>query len=135
MVARVPWLRRFRYDESLLRAEDRALWCRTALSSRIDALEEVLYLIRVIPRAPSFLEDYRRGQADLRRVLMRYGPALAGPLPTARMFCASVLKSAAMTAASRLGGSQAIVRRRGRPATAAELARVDEALAAARPKA
>lgn len=132
MLARAAWLRRFPYDETLTRAEDRDLWCRTAGRSRIDAIRDVLYVIRLPVRREGFLRDYLRGQADLRRVLLRHGPALGGPLVTARLLGASVLKSAAMATLDRLGRADTLVYRRGRQLTAAEARRVEEALSSSR---
>lgn len=132
MMARAGWMRAFRYDEALTRAEDRDLWCRAGVGSRIDVIEEVLYLVHVRPRGPEFLSDYLAGQADLRRVLRRHGPRLAGPLVTARLVGASLAKSAVMVLADRVGASGAVVSRRGRRPTRAETARASEALRAVR---
>lgn len=132
MTARTGWLRALRYDEALPRAEDRDLWCR-ARGARIDVVPDVLYVIRILTRRRDFLADYLGGQADLRRVVRRHGVELAGPLATARVLGASVLKGGAMRGAVALGLEAALVRRRGRAPTEAEIARVREAFAAAQP--
>jgi glycosyltransferase involved in cell wall biosynthesis len=133
MAARVPWLRRYPYDETLTRAEDRDLWCRVGLSSRIDVLREVLYVVRVVPDDVCFRADYLRGQADYRRVLLRYGPRLAGWPRTCRQVCASVLKSGVMAVVPAGAARGAIVRRRARAPSSDELARIERAIAAGRP--
>lgn len=131
MMARASWLASFPYDETLTRAEDRDLWCRTE-GARIDVIDDVLYVVRVSPHRPGFRTDYLRGQSDLRRVLLRYGPALGGPVLTARLVGSSLLKSAAMSVALRSGFADRIMARRGRAPRAPELTRVEEALRVAR---
>jgi glycosyltransferase involved in cell wall biosynthesis len=130
MVARADWLRRYPYDSSLARAEDRDLWCRVAGTSRIDVIEDVLYVVHASATRATFLEDYLDGQADLRRVLVRYGRD--APARTARAVAASFAKSGVMILANRMGQAPRLVRRRGRAPTAAERMRVEEALSAAR---
>jgi glycosyltransferase involved in cell wall biosynthesis len=131
MMARAGWLGAHPYDETLTRAEDRDLWCRTR-GTRIDAIEDVLYVVRVLPHRRGFASDYVQGQADLRRVLLRYGPELGGWLVTARLVGSSLLKSATMRVVDLAGWTDVIVSRRGRAPTAKELVRVDEALATTR---
>jgi len=128
MMSRADWLGRFPYDPSLARAEDRDLWARVAGSARIDVLEEVLYVVYASASRPTFLSDYLEGQADLRRVLVRYGRHT--PLATVSRAATSLAKSALMRVADRLGQSARLVRRRGRPPTAAEITHVEEALSA-----
>jgi glycosyltransferase involved in cell wall biosynthesis len=128
MVARTEWLRRYPYDPSLARAEDRDLWCRVAGTSRIDVLEDVLYVVHASATRPTFMEDYLDGQADLRRVLVRYGRAT--PARTGRAVALSLAKSGIMIVANRIGFAPRLIRRRGRPPTDAERARVSEALSA-----
>ncbi|MBX3207371.1 MAG: glycosyltransferase family 2 protein [Labilithrix sp.] len=132
MVARAPWLRSYPYDASLTRAEDRDLWCRIGRTSRVDVVEQVLYVVRVLPDSPGFLDDYARGQSDLRRVVLRHGPRLVGMRRTARLLGASMLKQGVMTAAQHLRASSRLVLRRGRPPRPEERRRIDEALASAR---
>ena len=101
MLARAEWLRRYPYDATLARAEDRDLWCRAAGTSRIDVIGEVLYVVYASAKRPTFIEDYLVGQADLRRVLLRYG--WRSPVRTARAALASTVKSGLMVAADRVG--------------------------------
>lgn len=135
MVARTDWLARFPYDESLERAEDRDLWCRIDPMTRIDAIDDPLYVIRVLVERPGFLTDYLRGQAELRRVVLRYGPVFVDPLTLARILGSSTMKSAAMTVAHVARLSRRLVERRGRAPSAREIELLREAIAASRPQA
>jgi glycosyltransferase involved in cell wall biosynthesis len=132
MVARTAWLRAHPYDETLTRAEDRDLWCRVGLEARIDVLEDVLYVIRVLPTGAGFVADYLKGQADLRRVIRRHGPRLTGLPRTARMLSSSWLKSNIMRLAHACGASTTLVHRRGRRPTPTEVRRVEDALSSSR---
>lgn len=132
MAARTAWLRSYPYDATLTRAEDRDLWCRVGRSSRVDVVESVLYVIRVLPKRPGFIDDYAKGQRDLRRVIRRHGPRLVGRRETARLLGASRLKESVMIAADHLGASSRLVSRRGRALRPDEHRWIDEALASAR---
>jgi glycosyltransferase involved in cell wall biosynthesis len=132
MVARRSWLLAKPYDETLTRTEDRDLWCRTAGTGSFAVVEEPLYIVRLSPDAPRFLDDYRRGQRETRRLFARYGPVTVGAGETARLWLASYAKELVMRGAARVGAAQRIVRRRGRPPTPDERAMIDDALAAAR---
>lgn len=130
MLADTAWLREHPYDEGLTRAEDRDLWCRVGLQANVSVVEDVLYVVRVRPSEPGFFGDYLRGQSDLRRVIRRHGPALAGLPRTGELLARSMLKTAAMSAAWAAGHGRAIVLRRGRRPTDAERTRIAEALQA-----
>jgi glycosyltransferase involved in cell wall biosynthesis len=132
MLARTDWLRGLGYDESLTRAEDLDLWRRAGPTCRIDVVPEVLYVIRVLARRPGFLADYLAGQADLRALVRRHGPASAGLPTTARLIASSFAKSQVMRLATAAGAAPRLVRRRGRAPTLDEQARIAAALAAAR---
>lgn len=120
------------YDESLTRAEDRDLWCRTAFSARFGVVPEVLYVVRVSTREARFLTDYVEAQRQNRAIFVRHGPRLVGVARTARLVAASAAKSAVMRAAHGAGLSDRLVRRRGRPPTSEERLRIAEALASGR---
>ncbi len=128
MVARRSWLLANPYDESLTRAEDRELFCRTIRTARFAVVPEVLYVVRVRTHSKSFLADYRASHAQNRIIFRRYGPALVGRTQTIRNLAISYAKSVVMTAAVRLGGAERIVRRRGRAPRADELAMAREAI-------
>lgn len=130
LVAKTSWLRTVPYDETLTRAEDRDLWCRVVGRARIDVVPDVLYVVRVSTTEERFLGDYVRGQADLRRVVRRYGPETVGDVTTARLLGASLAKTAAMAVLHRAGLSARLVPRRGRPPTPRERERIAEALRA-----
>lgn len=130
MLARRTWLTAHPYDETLTRSEDRDLWCRTVESSTFQVLPEVLYVVRVSPRAGSFLPDYLLAQRQNREIVRRYGPRSIGMLRSARARMVSHAKGLAMSAAARTGFADKLVRRRGRPATLAERSMAEEALRA-----
>ena len=117
LLARTEWLRAQRYDESLHRAEDRDLWCRVGPAGRIGVVPELLYVVRIEPGRPAFLDDYRTGQRDLRRVILRHGPS-------AFLAAKSLAKEQIFRLGHAVGLGERLVRRRGRPITATESARV-----------
>lgn len=132
ILAKRSWHRANPYDESLTRAEDRDLWCRTASSTRFGVVPEVLYVVRVSTRDARFLRDYVDAHRQNRTILLRHGPRIVGISRTARLVLASAAKSVVMRGAYVAGLSSWIVRRRGRAPTDAERALVREALAAGR---
>jgi glycosyltransferase involved in cell wall biosynthesis len=130
MLARKPWLQANPYDESLLRAEDRDLWCRTATSS-FAVVEEPLYAIRVNAEASDFAAEYAYASRLNRELFLRYGPRSVGLVRTARAWLVSVAKTAMVRAAVGVGRAEQIVRRRGRAPTVSELEMVRETLRSA----
>ncbi len=130
MLARREWLRANPYDETLDRAEDRDLWCRTFGTSRFGAVREVLYVVRVVATG-DFLAKYRASQRQNRELTLRYGPAAVGRLATARQWLSAGAKSLVMTAAVNVGMAEHVVRRRGRAPTSAERDAIEVALRAA----
>lgn len=132
MLARRSWLLAHPYDESLTRAEDRDLWCRTAGASRFRVVASPLYVVRISIDDPRFLPDYLDGQRQNRTIVLRYGPSTFGYLRTLRTWMASHGKGIAMRAASRAGLAARIVARRGRTPSAHERRLVMEALECAR---
>lgn len=128
MLARTDWLRAHRYDETIHRAEDRDLWCRVGPEGRIGVVPELLYVVRVEPRRTAFVADYRRGQHDLRRVILRHGPGTIGPGPSAVLAAKSLVKEQIFRVGHAVGLGERLVRRRGRPITPAEAERVREIL-------
>lgn len=132
ILAKRSWHLANPYDETLTRAEDRDLWCRTASSTRFGVVPEVLYVVRVSPRDTHFLGDYLVAQRQNRAIFLRHGPRIVGIPRTARLVAASAAKSAIMRAAHATGLSTRIVHRRGRAPTDAERARVRETLESGR---
>jgi glycosyltransferase involved in cell wall biosynthesis len=131
IVARRSWHLRNRYDESLTRSEDRDLWVRTATTARFAIIDEPLYVMRVEVRRPGFVERYLKSQVQNRVILAKYGPASIGRRATFRLQAATFGKAAAMRVAHALRLASWLVRRRGRPPTAREMATIREALASA----
>lgn len=131
IVARRAWFAANPYDETLTRAEDRDLWCRTWRDTRFGAVPDVRYLVRVTARDPGFLRGYLDGQRQTRGLFLDRGPRVVGVPRTARIAFASLAKSVAMRGAHALGLAPWLVRRRGRPPTERELRAVAETLASA----
>jgi glycosyltransferase involved in cell wall biosynthesis len=119
------------YDEMLTRAEDRDLWCRTAATAQFALMPECLYVFRVDVEKRSFLASYLEAQRQNRLIFTKYGPSMVGPLATARLIALTHAKSLVMKGLMRAGLAERLVRRRGRPPTASELALAHEALATA----
>lgn len=132
ILAKRSWHLSNPYDEALTRAEDRDLWCRTAATTRFGVVPEVLYVVRVSTHDAHFLRDYLVAHRQNRRIFLRHGPRAVGVPRTARLVAASAAKSAIMRMAHAAGLSSRIVRRRGRPPTDAERAKIREALASSR---
>jgi glycosyltransferase involved in cell wall biosynthesis len=125
------WFEANPYDETLTRAEDRDLWCRTVKTSHFGVVPECLYVVRVDTDKQSFLASYVETQRQNRRIFAKYGPACVGRLGTARLALGAHARSLVMTAVMRGGLADRLVRRRGRPPTAQEIALAREALSAA----
>ena len=129
MLARRSWLLANPYDESLLRAEDRDLWCRTVGRSTFAVVPEPLYAIRVsITAERTFAREYRYAQRLNRVLFLRHGLRVVGLARTARAWTSSHVKAAVMQVAATLGQTRRLVRRRGRPPTEREHAMIVEAL-------
>jgi hypothetical protein len=131
VVGRRSWFEAHPYDETLTRAEDRDLWCRTIATTSFGVVPECLYVIRVDTRKPSFLAGYRESQRQNRRIFARYGPAVVGRLETTRLSLGALARSAVMTAVMRGRGADWLVRRRGRPPSEHDKQLAREALRAA----
>lgn len=128
MLARRRWLLDHPYDEGLMRAEDRDLWCRTAESSTFAVIEEPLYVVRVDLQSADFAGEYAYAHRLNRRLLLRYGPRAVGYPRTAYECLLSYAKSITVRMASRLGATTRIVQRRGRAPRSSELETIREAL-------
>lgn len=132
MLARRAWLSAYPYDEALTRAEDRDLWCRVGDRTKLVVVPEPLYVVRVVTRQEAFLSDYVESQRQNRLLFARYGPEAVGLWRTSRLWLESLAKAVVMRGAVRVGVADRIVRRRGRPPTAREVAQIAEALASGR---
>lgn len=131
ILGRREWFERHAYDETLTRAEDRDMWCRTATSTRFGVVPECLYVVRIDVSKPSFLASYVEAQRQNRAVFATYGPAIVGRIETTRLGVAAYAKSIVMRGLMRVGLAEHLVHRRGRPPTGRETAMAREALAAA----
>jgi hypothetical protein len=132
LIARREWLLANPYDETLTRAEDRDLWCRTVHRSRFAIVPEPLYVYRVMTNHPTFLRDYVESHRQNRILYRRYGPASVGWRRTAFAFASSLAKSSVMRLAVPFGMAERLVQRRGRLPTELERRMIEEALASAR---
>lgn len=128
IVARRRWLLDNPYDESLSRAEDRDLWCRTLRSSRFAVVRAPLYVVTASARTPEFLTDYLSAQRQNRSLYVRHGPTMVGVPRAARLWLSSHGKSWVMRAAVAFGVAERLVQRRGRAPTDAETRLIHEAL-------
>jgi glycosyltransferase involved in cell wall biosynthesis len=132
LVARRAWLAANPYDETLTRAEDRDLWCRTVQTSRFHVVPAPLYVVRTHERDASFVADYLASQEQNRELFVRYGRAAMGTRRAAVQWAASHAKGLVMRAAVQAHLARRLVRRRGRLPSEEEKTLVREALAAAR---
>jgi glycosyltransferase involved in cell wall biosynthesis len=127
------WFAANPYDETLTRAEDRDLWCRTAATARFAVVPECLYVVRVDVDKDSFARSYVETQSQNRRIFATYGPGMVGRFETSRLIALTYAKSLVMRGLIGARLADRLVRRRGRPPTASELALAYETLAAAAP--
>lgn len=132
LVGRREWFAKNPYDETLTRAEDRDLWCRTASKARFAVIPECLYVVRVDVDKESFARSYVESQRQNRLIFATYGPTMVGRRETSRLIVLAWAKSIVMSALLWAGLGDRLVRRRGRPPTADELAAAHEALAVGR---
>jgi hypothetical protein len=131
MLARRSWLEKYPYDETLTRAEDRDLWCRTVEDSEFAVIDEVLYAIRVDTTTSRFVRSYAESQRQNRALFLRYGPRTEGWPRTLRACAAAHGKTAIVHVATALGAARLLVERRGRPPTPEERIRANEIIAVA----
>lgn len=131
VLGRRAWFEANPYDETLTRAEDRDLWCRTAATGTFAVVPECLYVCRVDVEKRSFLTSYVESQRQNRTIIEKYGPAIVGRRQTLRLIATTYAKSLVMRTLMRAGLADRLVRRRGREPTANEVALAHEALATA----
>lgn len=129
------WFAANPYDETLTRAEDRDLWCRTATTADFAVVPECLYVVRVDVDKESFLKGYVESQRQNRQIFLTYGPAIVGRIETSQLIALAGAKAVVMRALIAAGFAERVVRRRGRKPTERERAMAREALegAAQRP--
>ncbi len=127
VMARRAWLRRFPYDPSFARSQDKELWVRSCGSSRFEQLSQPLFFYREGGQVS--LGNYRGSCEADRRILLRYGPNLVGPLETARLVARSHLKETCYRVFDLAGQAGRLVARRGSDLTGEELAAARETVA------
>jgi glycosyltransferase involved in cell wall biosynthesis len=135
LLARRSWLLEHPYDERWTRSEDRDLWCRTVGTTQFLIIPEPLYVLRVDPRHPSFVEDYLESHRQNRALHLRYGPRSVGWARTMRAYGTTLAKDMVVRGAAAMGLTERLVRRRGRPPAESERLLIEEALAAGRQRA
>ena len=131
VLGRRSWFAAHPYDEALTRAEDRDLWCRTAVTGQFAVLPMCLYVVRVDVEKRGFLSSYVEAQRQNRLIFSKYGPTMVGRVETARLIALTHAKSLVMRALTDAGLAQYLIRRRGRAPTETELRLAYEALATA----
>ncbi len=133
VLAKTEWFKRFPYDESLRRTEDRELWLRSYPNSRFSRLPQPLCFVREVGNEQIILKKYLVGYAEERRIMMSLGVQDLG-LPSAAFLAAHIgLKTAAIYALTALGRQRQQIIRRGDPPAEAiieetrrEIARIKE---------
>jgi glycosyltransferase involved in cell wall biosynthesis len=123
------WFLENPYDETLLRSEDKDLWLRTSAHTRFGKTDEVLLFYRVADLTVS--KQSRDAQHD-RLLLRRHGPHLVGAPRTTGKVATSFAKQLAFAGLTRVGGQQAIVRRKVTPLDTAAAREARTALETAR---
>jgi hypothetical protein len=131
ILGKTAWFVANPYDETLTRAEDRDLWCRTATTASFAVVPECLYVVRVDVAKRTFLSGYVESLRQNERIFAMYGPTLVGRVETARLIASARAKSVIMKALRGVGLADRLVRRRGRSPTEHERALAREALVAA----
>ncbi|MBI4915337.1 MAG: glycosyltransferase family 2 protein [Acidobacteria bacterium] len=106
LIARARWFRHNRYDESLLRAQDAELWCRsfhagTLTATTVAGVDEPLYFCR--EEAGVSLSKVLKAHAALRRLVRAYGPGALGRWGTRSELARSFLRSGTLRCLAVLG--------------------------------
>jgi glycosyltransferase involved in cell wall biosynthesis len=127
VTARTAWMRTYRYDETFRVGQDKELWLRAALTSRLENLPEPLLFYRLL--GGFNIEKYRGQKAVDRRLLLRYGRARVGLRRATVRYAAALGKTAFYELAHRTGRIDLVQRlaNRGRvlPCQLAELKRAE----------
>ena len=118
VMARREWFRTNPYNESLLRSQDKELWCRTRETSTFAKILEPLMFIREDGNIS--WDRYRRQKHLEARVVATYGPRAIGALATTEKLVAIPAKLVLYRLMIAAGHEGVLVRRRSGPLTAAE---------------
>lgn len=94
VMARAAWFKQYRYDPGYPRAEDRELFLRSFMQTKIAHIEDgyLFYRIGNETKYNAYLEGYR----SERKTLMQYGPALVGVGMTRMLYVRSLIKTFVM---------------------------------------
>ncbi len=109
-IARTEWFRDHPYDETLIRAQDRAFWITAHEGSVIEILHEPVYYYRV-PRPASY-RKYAWSSRFARRVIWRYGRTICSTPTVLDIYARSMVKQAVTAVVALFGGSERLYRRR-----------------------
>ncbi len=126
VLARTRWVRANPYDPFYARAEDHELWCRCYRTSRYARVTDPLFFVREL--GVSTQSKYLQTWATDRRIILKYGPGIAGSAQTAALYLRVLLKSVVYPLATLLTLDQHIIRRRNSPMPATELQAAQEVL-------
>lgn len=100
-IATPEWFQQHPYDESLIRAQDRAFWITSHQNSTIEILDDFLYFYRVPKPIP--YKKYAWSSKYARRVIWKYGPDVISHLKVIRILIESVLKQLATKVSTTFG--------------------------------
>lgn len=109
-MARTRWFQDHPYDESLLRAQDRAFWIIAHRGSSIEILDDILYYYRV-PTLPNF-KKYTRSCKFARRVIWNYGPRICSRGSVISIYLESFVKQTIVSLAYATGQFDKVYQRR-----------------------
>ncbi|WP_417505954.1 glycosyltransferase family 2 protein [Microbacterium sp.] len=109
-MARSEWFRSHPYDESLIRAQDRAFWITAHRGSVIEILEEPVYYYRV-PKPTSY-RKYAWSSKFARRVIWKYGRTVLPTPAVVEIYARSIAKQMVTAAVAVFGGSERLYQRR-----------------------
>jgi glycosyltransferase involved in cell wall biosynthesis len=114
-MARTEWFRDHPYDESLIRAQDRAFWITAHNGTSIEILDNEIYYYRV-PKPISY-RKYARSMRYTRRVIWTYGRKLCTIRELLSIFIESAIKQAITAVLTVAGGASMLYYRRIDPLT------------------
>ncbi len=89
-LGRTSWFRANPYNESLARAQDRELWCRTYAGSNFAGINKPLYFVRESSHPPT--QAYRDSCRYARKIASMHGDRMVGTLLTKATLLEYVLK-------------------------------------------
>jgi len=115
IMARRNWYKNNLYDPSsdFKRAEDRELWARTFSKAKMAHLHEPLYFYRFLNNVRT--EDYLQSYKSERKIIIKYGPGMVGPLQSCLLYIRSSIKTGALGFLSFLHQEQMINRFKIKP--------------------